>query len=1269
MLLLLILLGCMFGAMVEAPLVGGLIGAVVSLYLDQKRLEQEHADLRKQLGELQDKVMQQAPAVATKRVKAAPVEAATPVVARPRVVTEPSPVAPPPVLAPDAVPAPVSAFAALMAAHDAPAAEPIAAPTDAAAPALAVDATPPVVLAPVLPGEVSPEIATVTSTPMAHAPTYRSSRAGASVSSGPVAEVEATPVEPRRAELEAWTELSAPTTIIKETKTDPGAEQPAPPLPAMNPLDELFASIREWVFGGNPVLRVGVVLLFLGFAFLLRYASERGLVPIELRYAGVAAAAMVLLGLGWWLRRRNEAYALILQGTGVAVLYLTIFAAIRLHPLLPPKLGLVLLIAVTIGLTVLAVVQNARGLAAVAAIGGFAAPILASTGGGDHVALFTYLAVLNAGILAIAHFKAWRLLNTIGFFGTFGIGAAWGLRAYTPALYASTQPFLALFFLMYVAIGLLFARRKLMAGDDAPGERGELLRWSRRQADYVDGLVVFGPPTIGFGLQYTVVAHFEFGPAISAAALGLFYMILARVLASRGAGRVLLLVESCLALGVVFGTLALPLGLDARWTSAAWAIEAAGLYWLALRQRRPVARGFALAVQAGAAIAYLGEVDVGGAHSLLTGAPLGALMLGGSLLFAHDRLRRTDPAALSPWEPAWCLPLLAWTGLGFVYLIAPLRLRAEATAIAWATAGLITLLVGLRLRSRSYVAAALTIQLAGGALFWQDIDRAGGLGGGELAEGWRGLLMASWIGLTLIAGMVLAARHPLVRDDKHVLAALSAALLIGLGFVNVAVLFVLPFATAAAVWGGSGLVIVWLSVVLQQRAPFIFGLLLQAVAGLVFLTHGPDLIGDATGLRPLAHIGFWTPAVLAIAAKIGAWRLRRASQDTDPEALDVEAMGDLSHLLLLWGAGWWGMTAFCEVVRFVPAELRVAALLLAAAGTAALWTLIAARTGWRALALLAATLTPIAAALLGFAVDASPHPLADLGWLAWPVVIAVHLVSVWRLAPLLPASVTSAAHVLGCWLVLGVLALEVRHAMTILAAHDNAWSWLGWALVPSAYLLLVASSRRLFWPFTAHEREYRAIAAAPVAALLIAWLWLANGDGDGDAAPLPYVPLLNPLAIGMLVALVAAVRWSVAWLPRLGVDAAEMRRPVIGATGALLFAVLTGEVMRTVHHWDGVPFEAEALLGSMLVQAGLSIVWTLVALGLMISGHLRGRRVRWTVGAALIGVVVIKLFFVELGNSGGLARIISFIAVGVLLLIVGYFAPWPPARPDEDTPA
>ncbi|WP_339411680.1 DUF2339 domain-containing protein [Pseudomonas sp. EA_35y_Pfl2_R5] len=1028
-------------------------------------------------------------------------------------------------------------------------------------------------------------------------------------------------------------------------------------------LERGFTAAKDWLLGGNTVLRVGVVLLFLGLAFLLRYATEGVVVPVEMRYASVAASAVALLALGWWLRLRNPNYALMLQGTGIAVLYLTVFAAMRLHPLLDSGVALGLLVLVTLFSAILAVKQNALGLAAAAALGGFAAPILTSTGSGNHVALFSYFALLNAGIFAIAWFKAWRLLNLIGFVGTFGIGFAWGIRSYTPELLWSTEPFLILFFLMYVAIGLLFARRKLREALDAPEDRDALLRWAARKGDYIDATVLFGPPLVGFGLQFALVQHIEFAAAFSALALGLFYLVLARLLVGRTGDRAALLVETCLALGVVFGSLAIPLGLDARWTSAAWAVEGAGIFWLGLRQQRSLARAFALLLQVGAALAFVIGLR-GGELTLLDGAPLGALMLGVALLFSYWQLRQ-NTALASSWEVRG-LPVLACAGLGFLYLIAPLLFAAQGTAISWALAGLLTLWLGLRIQARSFLFSAFAVQLLGGLVFMLDMAGNASSGIGGFSAGWQGLLTSSLIGFGLIAGMLLAARDPQVGADRRLLRGLSIVLLVGLVFLNLAVLFVLPWATASAVWGGSGLLIIWLSLHLQQRASFVFGLLLQVLAGLVFLAVSPLLFGQlsAEGIRPLAHMDFWTPLVLGVAALVGAWRLQQLARREAPSALGNFSLLGLAQLLLVWGAAWWALALSSEVLRFVVAEWQSSALLAVLAASVALTAFLAPRTRWAELALLCCLLTPLAGVVLLHAWHLHYHPAAQFGWLAWTLLFAVHFWALRRLAVQLPAGALSAAHVLGCWLLLGVLALELRYLLLALSEHYNAWRWLGWALLPSAYLWLMALPRRWPWPVAAYPREYRLLAAAPLALLMLGWFWLANVASAGDAEPLAYLPLLNPLELGLLFALGAVFAWARMGLAELGVDAIRSQWLTQAVAGASLFALLTAMVMRTAHHWGGVPYQLDALLDSMLVQAGLSIVWTLIALPLMLLGNRLGRRELWLIGAALIALVVAKLFFVELGNRGGLERIVSFIGVGVLLLVVGYFAPLPARKVD-----
>jgi uncharacterized membrane protein len=1050
---------------------------------------------------------------------------------------------------------------------------------------------------------------------------------------------------------------------------------PADPSPPRGPtfVDRALAGARAWLFGGNTVLRVGLVLLFLGLAFLLRYATEGVEFPVELRYASVAAAAVALIGVGWWLRRRNENYALLMQGGGIAVMYLTVFAAMRLHPLLSSGVALAMLVAVTVFSAMLAVLQNALGLAAAAALGGFAAPILTSTGSGNHVALFSYFALLNAGIFAIAWFKAWRLLNLIGFVGTFGIGAAWGLRSYTPAHFASTEPFLILFFLVYVGIGLLFARRKLREAGAAPEDRAALLRWAAGKADYVDGTLLFGVPLVGFALQFAVVRHLAFGPAFSALAIGLFYMALARVVAGRSPARALLLVETCLALGVIFGTLAIALGLDARWTSAAWAVEGAGVYWLGLRQGRPIARAFGLLLQAAAAVMFLADLRLSDADAVLSGVPLGAAMIGAAMIASFWHLRQHRGPALRAWE-AWCKPVLAAVGLWFLYLIAPVVLGVNATAMIWALAGLGTVFLGLRLGERSFLFSAFAVQLAAGALFAGYL-RGDDLGGGGI--GWRGLLAASLIGLSLVGGMVLAASDEKVKRDPALMRGLAVVLLVGLVFLNLAVLFVLPWQRASAVWAGSGLLILWLSLHLQQRASFVFGLLLQVVGGTTFaglwlLAGGAD---DA-GARPLMHAGFWTPLALGVAGLVGAWRLQRglgqpasASGDTaapppaGPSArFAARALMGLSHVLMVWGAAWWTLAFASEAVRVVPGDLRVSAVLLLAAASAALWTVAARRAQWRGLAVLSVLLAPVAMALLAVRWDEDYHPAASLGWVTWPAVFAAHGFALRRLGGLLRTPVATGAHVLGVWLLIAVLSLELRHGLMVLSDSYNAWRWLGWALVPSLYLAAMASPRAWPWPVAGAPTAYRLWAPMPMAVLLLAWFWIANIFSDGAPDPLPYLPLVNPLELGMLFALFGCFRWSEWALPQLHAPASVRRWVPQGVVGVSLFALFTATVFRTAHHWGGVPYQLDLLLSSMLVQAGLSIVWTLLALALMIVGHLRARREMWLIGAALIAIVVAKLFFVELSNQGGLARIVSFIGVGVLLLVVGYFAPLPPRR-------
>jgi uncharacterized membrane protein len=249
----------------------------------------------------------------------------------------------------------------------------------------------------------------------------------------------------------------------------------------------------------------------------LRYIAEHSHVPVQARLSAVACGGVALLVIGWRLRAKRSGYALALQGGGVGILYLTAFAALRLYSVLSPAIVLALLVCLAALSAVLAVLQNSQAFALLAVTGGFLAPLLASTAQGSHVLLFSYYAVLNASILAMAWYKAWRPLNLVGFAFTFVISTAWGVTHYQSWLFSSTEPFLVLFFLFYVAIALLFSVRQ------APQLRG-----------YIDGTLVFGTPIAAFGYQSGMLHQRPVLLAVSAVVVGSFYFTLAWLLYRRG---------------------------------------------------------------------------------------------------------------------------------------------------------------------------------------------------------------------------------------------------------------------------------------------------------------------------------------------------------------------------------------------------------------------------------------------------------------------------------------------------------------------------------------------------------------------------------------------------------------------------------------------------------------------------------------------------------------------------------------------------------------
>ncbi len=787
----------------------------------------------------------------------------------------------------------------------------------------------------------------------------------------------------------------------------PPVEPPRASVPAHAPASP--NPLWAWFTSGNVLTRIGVVALFFGIGFLLKYLAEIVTVSIEVKLFAVAIVGAALVLVGARLARSRPGYGLSLEGAGAGVLYLTTFAAFRLYDVLPATAAFVLLVAIAALTVWMAVREDSQPLAALAVAGGFLAPFLVATTPGEPAMLFGYFLVLNAAILALALVRAWRALNVLGFVFTFVLAVFWGERYYRPEHFATVEPFLAVFFAFYVAIAVLYAKRGALVAK-AP----------------VDGILVFGVPMVALALQAAIVHDTRYGVAYSALAMAAVYAALWFALHRRPEPGLVLLSKAFFALAVVLATIAVPFAADPQWTSAWWALESAAVYWIGCRQKQVIARGFALLLQVGAALAFAnGDFDAGG----------------------------------------------------------------------------------------------------------------------------RMFLNATFFGSVLVA---LAA-----------------------------------FATA-----------------------------------FVAERHRDDITKFERTLMPF---------------------------------------------LMVWGTLWWYGAGANELGREVPDAIQGNAILGYVVASVVAALALRGPLRWPQLAWVGAGLLPMMALVALYDWDRQRSTLIAYGWAVWPLAWIVH----WRMLraadglregaarPERIASFLRFSHAASAIALVAWSAWEASEWVGRLFPIGTVWVACAAALPAIAYLLGVTACRTSgAWPMREYGEAYARTAGTAIAALLGAWFCIVNVISPGSAAPLPYVPLLNPLDLTLVLALTAIFVWAQR-------TQQVEERTLYAWFGIALFVFVNAIVFRSVHHWLGVPWRTGALFASKPLQAALTLTWTATALPLMLIATRRAIRPLWMTGAALLAVVVVKLFAVDLSSLAGLPRIVAFLGVGALLLVIGYLAPLPPARADE----
>jgi uncharacterized membrane protein len=346
----------------------------------------------------------------------------------------------------------------------------------------------------------------------------------------------------------------------------------------------------ESLIGGVWFAWAGILLAVFAVAFALKYAFDNNWISPAVRVTLGALAGLALLGVGERLRRRElRFYAYILSGGGVLILYLSVYAAYNFYQLLGQPAAFLLMTGVTALAVLLAVRLDALPVAVLGLVGGFLTPALITTGQDNQIGLFTYVSLLDAGVLAVAYFKRWRSLDFLSFAATVAMTLGWAFNYYDHGKLWTTLFFLSLFFILYALLSVFH--------NVLP----------RRRSRWFDVALLSAAASLYFGACYGMLASAGYDHAapatqaliVAAFFAALFYAARTRTPADR------LLAYAYVGAAVTFFTAAVAIQLELQWVTIVWAVEGLMLTWVGLRAGEAAARRSAFGVYAVALVHWI----------------------------------------------------------------------------------------------------------------------------------------------------------------------------------------------------------------------------------------------------------------------------------------------------------------------------------------------------------------------------------------------------------------------------------------------------------------------------------------------------------------------------------------------------------------------------------------------------------------------------------------------------------------------------------------
>jgi len=365
----------------------------------------------------------------------------------------------------------------------------------------------------------------------------------------------------------------------------------------------------EKLIGENLISKIGIAILVLGVGIGTKYAIEHELISPLTRIILGYLVGLGLLSFAMKLKKKYDNFSAVLLSGAMAILYFITFAAYNFFGLLPQTLTFVLMVVFTIFTVLASLNYNKQVIAHIGLVGAYAVPFLLSDGSGKVVVLFTYMAIINVGILVLAFRKYWKELNYVAFALTWIIFVSWYLSAYQVDKHvAVASVFLCVFFVSFYVTFLAYK----VAQKEKFVSRDILLILANSFIFYGTGYALIntlqtGNQFLGLFTLCNAILHFGVSAVIYKQKLGdrnLFYLVSGLVL--------------------VFIAIAIPVQLDGNWVTLLWAGEAALLFWIGRTKKVAVYEGISYGVMILACLSLFQDWIV--SSNYFTGVPVSTVL-------------------------------------------------------------------------------------------------------------------------------------------------------------------------------------------------------------------------------------------------------------------------------------------------------------------------------------------------------------------------------------------------------------------------------------------------------------------------------------------------------------------------------------------------------------------------------------------------------------------------------------------------------------------